>query len=148
MARVQLATPDSPERVALETNVAVAQADPPRLLKTLRALDARGAAGGDRLAPRAYLADTAAPAAALELLEAKLGPTATGHEVLEGYLRNRFAVYDRGGGGFIDMADFAHLLALLKDVRSQEDVDREMMLIDVDDNGKIPYTAFVKWWLA
>ena len=148
--RVLPATPFAPERVVSEARTTLDPAEAPKLLQTLQKLDVQRAAATDRSGERdTYLVESGERETALKLLEAKLGRTddaadagqAYSHEVLESYLRCRFMALDKHLTGKIDMMDFEKLLVLLKDKeqRDQEDVERQLMIIDVDGDGMISY---------
>ena len=109
------------------------------------ALGAMAAANEDRAARReTYLVASGERDAALKLLEQRLG---TSCERLESYLRCRFMVFDPKEIGKIDMADFGALLGLLRDGRDAMDLEKQLMILDVDGDGMVSYLELVRWWL-
>ena len=150
------ATPGAPERVECEAATESSASSPPKLLRSLAAVEARAATAKDKSHLReTYLVESGAHLRALKCLEANLGRTAQAdargsvysHDVLEGYLRCRFMVFDKTGKGQIDMADFSKLLGLLKDGRQHGDLEKELTKIHVNDEGKVGYFEFIQWWL-
>ena len=49
--------------------------------------------------------------------------------------------------GKIDMADFGALLGLLRDGRDALDLEKQLMILDVDGDGMVSYLELVRWWL-
>ena len=93
------ATPGAPERVECEAATESSASSPPKLLRSLAAVEARAATAKDKSHLReTYLVESGAHLRALKCLEANLGRTAQAdargsvysHDVLEGYLRCRF----------------------------------------------------------
>ena len=151
--RVHQATPFAPERVIREEAAEASAASPPKLLKSLEAVEKRMSSARDKSHLReTYLVENGVALRALKAIEAKFGPApeAAGphsHAVLESYLRSRFMVFDKTGTGHIDMSDFTKLLGLIKDGRHQYDLEKELTKIHVNDEGKVGYFEFIQWWL-
>lgn len=151
--KVLEATPFAPERIIREATAETSAASPPKILKSLEAVEKRLASHKDKGHLReTYLVESGVALRATKAIEAKFGnaPKASGphsHAVVESYLRSRFLVFDKTGSGHIDMSDFAKLLSLLKDGRRQDDFERELTKIHVSDEGKVGYFEFVQWWL-
>ena len=56
-------------------------------------------------------------------------------------------VFDPKEVGKIDMADFGALLGLLRDGRDAMDLEKQLMILDVDGDGMVSYLELVRWWL-
>ena len=156
MTKIQHVLPATPfhDEIVVDDSKPRAPQQPPqpeeevkhgRLVKTLKRLEASEARKEDRAARReTYLVASGERDAALKLLEQRLG---TSCERLESYLRCRFMVFDPKEVGKIDMADFGALLGLLRDGRDAMDLEKQLMILDVDGDGMVSYLELVRWWL-
>lgn len=98
-----------------------------------------------------YLVENGLKTKACELIANQLLSPATSDDsaLLERTLRSKFGEFDATGTeGFVDIADFAKLLARLKEAPQHENLqDKEVSRVEVNQDGKIRYDAFVTWWL-
>jgi len=57
-----------------------------------------------------------------------------------------FRVFDRDKDGYIEFADFRHVLGLLGACISESLLLNQISLVDVDKDGKVDFTEFVQFW--
>eukprot|EP00013_Stygamoeba_regulata_P026884 CAMPEP_0177654570 /NCGR_PEP_ID=MMETSP0447-20121125/14411_1 /TAXON_ID=0 /ORGANISM="Stygamoeba regulata, Strain BSH-02190019" /LENGTH=151 /DNA_ID=CAMNT_0019158245 /DNA_START=55 /DNA_END=510 /DNA_ORIENTATION=- len=59
-------------------------------------------------------------------------------------IREAFAVFDKRKTGFVDVQEIRHVLAVLGEKMSKEELDRFIKAADDTGKGKINYAAFAK----
>ena len=68
--------------------------------------------------------------------------------IREARLRYLFRSYDKDGSGFLEKADIEATFADYGQDMSEEEIARAMSLMDADNDGKINYEEFLKYYAA
>jgi hypothetical protein len=61
-------------------------------------------------------------------------------------LTNRFQKYDKNNSGKLNEKEFRHLCRDLGYHLTQQELDLDMKLLDINGDGRIGYQEFIQWW--
>ncbi|XP_077987328.1 uncharacterized protein LOC144441933 [Glandiceps talaboti] len=61
-------------------------------------------------------------------------------------IREAFRVFDVDGNGYITLDELRHVMAILGQGLTDQDIDEKIGKCDTNDDGKLSYEEFVKFW--
>lgn len=59
-----------------------------------------------------------------------------------------FSRFDRDANGYVDEREFAEIVHALGEYTNAEDLSKQFIAADINDDGLIQFDEFVAWWLS